>query len=86
MFVALFGDGFALSLGSGRMLSSTSGFIASSIADRLLVNVEPDVIHMFVEESTWLFIGVAARNRPDFPGHIPYRRYRRPTSGSLAIY
>lgn len=27
-----------------------------TIADRLLVNVEPDVIHMFVAESPWLFL------------------------------
>src|SRR5947199_112291 len=29
--------------------------ILNAVANRLLVNVEPDVIHMFVEEPPWLF-------------------------------
>src|SRR6185369_16426476 len=30
-------------------------YIFDAVADRLLVNVEPNVIHMFVEEPPWLF-------------------------------
>src|SRR3954447_11968677 len=30
-------------------------YIFDAVADRLLVHVEPDAIHMFVEEPPWLF-------------------------------
>src|SRR6266516_7061930 len=32
-----------------------TAYIFDAVADRLLVNVEPNVIHMFVEEPPWLF-------------------------------
>src|SRR5690348_4368891 len=32
-------------------------YIFDAVADRLLANVEPNVIHMFVEEPPWLFSG-----------------------------
>ena len=37
------------------VLLSSATHVFHAVADRLLVNVEPNVIHMFVEEPPWLF-------------------------------